>query len=475
MRRFFAIFVAAVASISLQAADYIPKPLPVDGRSRTESDKQMRLAYNRETLVGDYDKQGRKNPNWDTKASEFLEHWAWSWAIQEIPMAQRAAEGRALIDLGCDDPMVLYCYGRGQVDTKPWEALPLMRKAADGLAQHPYSPLRRAACYARICDCLAKIHCMKMSVLSAEERSEWDRSFQFCLEAIAQSLTDERFKDCEWLLLEQLDGSFFPKQISIRRKFDRRLTEAATKPGVEPWLRHMIVGQRSLALALAAWGEGGMKTMTAEEKRIFDDNIKLAREHLVKAYDLRSDVPQAAEQMIAVCMADGLEPERLWFDRAIEADLDRGIAYEKYIQSLLSRWHGSRDRLMAFAWECLSTERWDTDVPFRFLTVCQAMIGFDQSKNVSLWRDPKIYEGLVRMWQGYSDHSPIQDPVSINWRQSAKIAAAYACGDLESAAKWQRSLMGEFEKRAYGLYYLDPAQAERAIAEKMRELAEVSP
>src|SRR5260370_40339383 len=71
--------------------------------------------------------------------------------------------------------------------------------------------------------------------------------------------------------------------------------------------------------------------------------------------------------MVEVAMGQS-EPEqmRLWFDRAIAAQIDIPLAWSSMRWALRPRWFGSLDALLALGVKAVDTKRFDTDVPRMF-------------------------------------------------------------------------------------------------------------
>src|SRR5690606_38511765 len=58
-----------------------------------------------------------------------------------------------------------------------------------------------------------------------------------------------------------------------------------------------------------------------------------------------------------------LHNPRYWFEQAVKARPEHANAYTKYAWGLLLRWGGSIRAELAFARECLETQRFDTNIP----------------------------------------------------------------------------------------------------------------
>ena len=94
-------------------------PIPQD-TARMEKRRRDWLEWNRQTLSGAYDKVGKKNPKWDKFAHEAMEHAARMFSLQLDPpvrMGQIYHPAKAAVDVGCDDPLVVYLLNRSAQGT----------------------------------------------------------------------------------------------------------------------------------------------------------------------------------------------------------------------------------------------------------------------------------------------------------------------------------------------------------------------
>src|SRR5260221_502116 len=116
-------------------------------------DKQIeyRLKWNLETLLGDYEKHGRRDPKWDGPAKAGLTNFAQSRAFFGTPKSKEAsaripAAIKAAVSNGCDDAMIRYLYARSVLSLEthsPKEAQEAYRSAAEALSVSQYAPIRK--------------------------------------------------------------------------------------------------------------------------------------------------------------------------------------------------------------------------------------------------------------------------------------------------------------------------------------------
>jgi hypothetical protein len=155
---------------------------------------------------------------------------------------------------------------------------------------------------------------------------------------------------------------------------------------------------------------------------------------LTKAQNLHPEFPEAATQMIAVAMGAGgelNEKARDWFDKAVSAQLDYFPVYNDYVYSLYPRWGGSHQEMFRFGVECMSTERYDTYVPYRLMVVLET-INTDRGEDFSVFKVPEVKVAtrtLLNKMSGKFGAGREKD-----WYLSYLAAIAWRNGDYKEAA-----------------------------------------
>jgi len=116
------------ASRVLTAFQYHAQPIPSGKEARTQAEvRQAVWRYGQRTLSQAYQRLGKHDARWDKAAVKYAERSALFFAQMPGAPDQREllAQGKALIGLGCDDPLMLYLYGAAlQVNDKGAESEP---------------------------------------------------------------------------------------------------------------------------------------------------------------------------------------------------------------------------------------------------------------------------------------------------------------------------------------------------------------
>lgn len=245
---------------------------------------------------------------------------------------------------------------------------------------------------------------------------------------------------------------------------------------IDPWTSNMIAGQYYIRQAWHDRGCGYADKVTPEGWESFRKHMPLAAEHLTKAWEIDPRRPSAPSMMIKVAMANGgdLSP-RDWFDRTVAAQMDYEPAYRNMFWALRPRWGGSHEQMYQFGLECLRTERYDTDVPFEFISAIKD-IDEELGRHGEAWRWPTVYDNAKRVLEGMAaDPQHADDVIDWNphsWTMSTNVAIAIHAERYDDV----RRLMDELGDRLlvnaiskHGLKYpMDIARA-YAVSSKVRD------
>lgn len=173
---------------------------------------------------------------------------------------------------------------------------------------------------------------------------------------------------------------------------------------IDPWLLNMVAGLNDIELAWRWRGSGYAYEVTEDGWKGFRKHLAKADREFREAYRIRPEYPEAAANMITVAMAgssSSAESERYWFDKAVAAQMDYPGAYNAYLSSIYPRWGGSHAVMYTFAQECLDTRRFDTDVPWYYLSTLRDIARestHDRWKAV--FRQPKVKADLKNLFAG---------------------------------------------------------------------------
>jgi hypothetical protein len=178
--------------ISKPVAAVVARTIPQDAAKLVKR-RDDRLDWYRRTLVGAYDKSGRKNPRWDDKVRVALDLAA-RMSAQEIDpritpgQVQKAV--RVALDAGSDDPLLRSIAARTVIVEDPSALASPYRDAAKALAASDYPAFRKAIAY------------QYAGSYAMSDRDEAAADFDAALDLLGQSAaTDERneFWEDAWI------------------------------------------------------------------------------------------------------------------------------------------------------------------------------------------------------------------------------------------------------------------------------------
>ena len=372
------------------------KPIPCSADVYTEKQyREKELKFNRRTMSEAYKWAGKKNPKWDDEAINYLEMFTEKFSgMPNAPQyAELEIEGRELIDLGCDDPLILYCYGTALQKNGKWaKAEKYVRKSVNGLLETRY-PVNRVAFATR-----RLAHILKHLDKKDDLWVYCDFNYYKVLDTLQKNVYE---KDEQRILFDHIHDSL--KQINKESiyRFTKLYYKTQELQEIDPWLKNMIGGYYHIKMAWNRRGGSWSGEVKEEGWKGFREHLEKARRCLVKAWELKPDYPESAAHMISVSMggcAQDNENERFWFDRAVSAQFDYSPAYSKMLHALLPRWGGRHDEMYEFGVECLNTKRFDTNVPFKLVdALCKID---DDRKDHEYWKRPGVYENFEILFKG---------------------------------------------------------------------------
>jgi hypothetical protein len=390
---------AAAAATRPAAAPAASSPATRAAQSTYHEWHARRLAFNRRTLVDAYNAVGRRDPRWDADAVAFLGEMAEQFAGASLPAFYKPADrfnhrtaipaAAALAAAGCDDPLVLYCYGAMLMDEgKLAEARPLLKAAEPGLRRAKYPAYRVAAA----ADRLAKLAGQTPEAAALAARARADFVDACCGPDAAADR--QVLLDTVWKRMDQ------------DRPAQQAFADAlAARPDADPWVRRVVAGRLHTKLAWDSRGGGWANTVTPEGWKGFFEHLRAARAALTTAWEIDPTLPEAPTDMIPVAMGGGgdLNEQPLdWFERALKAQVDYDPAYQAMLGGpLLPRWGGSYEAMLQLGDACLAVGRYDTTVPWQYVLAVWR-IGEDAKRPWAPLSDPAVYAKVVQVADGYA-------------------------------------------------------------------------
>jgi hypothetical protein len=414
--------VAAVAGATVSAAE----PL-----TSATYDTQLR-EWMAQKLQSEFQAHGNKAAPWAADLATFYPAFTKNLVGQfadEAEAERLDAQAAALAKAGCDDPVFLACQARIGIARKR------LRQAE--IALRPLSATIAAAGYPPFCSFLPLLWHRRAALESGVNRPPPP---EFAATAIAAA-TDPAFAGDGRLIYVR---SVLPEDRAVYALAAERF--AKPDSGVDPWIKALVIGRAEIGKGWEARGAGWAGDVQPEGWEKFAEHLARAREQLTKAHELHPEYPDAAAEMITVSLGDRSDEERLWFDRAVEAQFDHEPAYRQLgVTALLPRWGGSHEQMLEFGRHCLASGRFDTFVPAFILDVALA-IGEELPDRRDAFAMPGVYEDCLRAMNGYLKQP--RPPATVHLWKSRLAILHWATGRYAEAAQVLDELGDELAPRA---------------------------
>jgi hypothetical protein len=214
------------------------------------------------------------------------------------------------------------------------------------------------------------------------------------------------------------------------------------------WLALVLEGEFEIKEAWRVRGGGYANTVTPQGWRDFARHLAQADRCLTEAWRLRPDLPLAPNLMIYTSLGEsGLADMRLWFDRALAAQVDYDPAWSNLRWGLRPRWYGDPEAMLALGVTALNTRHFETDVPRKFFdSLSDLEAEQDLPVGTHLYGREDIWPQLQAMYEGYIAE-PTRADEQDGWRSQYAIVAYLGgkydvAGQQLKAIQW-RSDLGE--------------------------------
>jgi hypothetical protein len=372
--------------------EYAGKPIPAgqDVYTWMQEREILRRWYDRHFVAG-YLAHGHRSPLWDEAMGQFLQTWIKRKLGDPEAVDDRAfyEATRPILAAGCKDPLFLYLASSAQLENGEKSRLGRLAQTEAVKSQ-----------YCASLKWLIEIWADGLQRQFTFQISNSTEADQRALEFLRESLVKRDYREDEIVLLYQRLAN------NPGNAWRLRLNEEVCQmmeqtPECPRWFAELIRGQQEVKNAWKARGSGFAGTVTEQGWQGFEAHLARAEEKLVSSWKRNPKSPYAATEMIAVVMGAGGRPvseSRLWFDRAVAAQLDHYPAYDKLLWALRPRWHGSHEAMLRFGEVCLDTGRFDTQVPQYYVKAVNDIS--EELGDWSIYSKPQIYANVRRAFTG---------------------------------------------------------------------------
>jgi len=415
--------------------------------SDPEKQSEYRLKWNLETLVGDYERHGRRNPKWDESAKASLTSLAETRslsgstnamaALAKIPGAVKTA-----VSNGCDDPMIHYLHLRFVLwseNQTPKERAETYALVAEALLTSQYAPIRKFYAAWRA----AETYNPGGTNMSAEVH-RWRRlANRYLNEAVSDKSMPpaEVYEACD-SLLEAVKNN--QRQYE---EFYQALEPTLFRNWPADSALYLLKGRFYTHDAWLARGRGFADKVTEEGWRVFADRLAEAEQALGKAWELNPRDERIACEMMTVELGQGKGRPRMemWFKRATELNPNYYEAFSSKLYYLEPKWHGSAEDMIAFGRECVNSKKWGGHVPLVLRDAHESLVKYvDKAQQADYWKRPAVWKDIKAAFDKFFELNPTET----RWRHNYALYA-YRAGQWDELNR-QLPLLGEINFDFFG-------------------------
>jgi hypothetical protein len=421
---------AARKQIAGAVAKSARRPLPNQENAKTTDNPEAAAhEWRHSRLALAFDKHGRKGEPWSASARDYLE------LVARRPgesLEALLAAGQAAIDAGCDDPLVCCQHGKNLLQAnQAAKAEPLLLHANLAFEKSEYpkrcardAPALLAAVYRRHPD--------------KDKRELAPGLLERAIQETAQAASETFAVGQQRAWLAELEEELGDEPQHLLAGCRSRLAQALVKsPKADPWLQHLLV-----AGALTGPGHPPLRlhvlcSPPTKETGPLTPRLLSAREHLIEAWRLHPEFPEAAVRLIALTNDIGGaagEAPRFWFDEAVAVQFDLQEAYQCFLETLRQENGGTHEQMLAFGMECAATKRFDTEVPGVLLRSAR-LVARDIGTVLPTLAQHRADQEVLTVMQGYERNA---EPDSARLKR-VRTEHLILC--------WQMDLIAELRRR----------------------------
>jgi hypothetical protein len=389
------------------------------------------MKWNLDTLAGNYDSIGRRNPKWDKDAEEALTRFA---RIRSGPNNDPETQfdligfsARSAVEAGCDDPMIRFLYLRyapRNTTLALAEQQKEYRSLAKDMESSAYLPVRKFY-----------VNLYAAGILWQRRNTNlWPEVRQLratALNHLTQVVQDKTVPDAE-------AGDACQELFQMMERNTYELTNAYNTI-VGPLFRarpkqaasYLVKANFYLIYAWRGRGNGTADKVTEEGWDLFRTRLAESEKALKRAWALDPKNPQIPALMINV--SEGQQKKRpemeLWFDRAMRLDPNNYEACRNKLHYLLPQWYGSRDEMVTFGRECAASTNWGGRVPLTLVDAHSNFAGYlkDEDDRAAYWLLPDVWPDVRTAYEKYAQMNP-----SATRFRYPFAAYAFRCGQWQA-------------------------------------------
>jgi tetratricopeptide (TPR) repeat protein len=397
----FGLFVVACCVVSSCAKKISPQAI-----------KQAEFAWNLKTLVSAYQLAGSTDARWDDAATRALTAFA-HLRSGTVPVAEDANDVittncAAAVAAGCDDPLVRYLNIRFSMSqsASPEEVATAFCDTARDMQKSSYPNVRKFYASIRAFDQLYYAYgsnSMSMPVF----REVYGFMVQDFMPTIqdpalpaeeAYEVSKEYLKEFQWNA-DRYEQEYAPVEQTLLKNWP---------DASQTWL---LKGEAYYRMAWNARGTGYAKDLSADQQKTFFEKLAVAEPALEKAWKLDPTDARIPTFMIGVAEATQKERSEMetWFNRAMALNPNNYEACKAKLHYLYPQWYGSRDDMIAFGKECLSSKVWGGSVPLILVDAHSDYVTYcldNDAEKEAYWKQPDVWSDVKASFDRFFEMNP---------------------------------------------------------------------
>jgi hypothetical protein len=406
-----------------------PKAADIRPPEHFRPSRKAALSFCEKTTVEAYRQIGARNPKWDDNAEVALRLWAYQicdeGSVASGPefKVMRASTAQALKD-GCDDPLIMYIAIRSdRISENLLVREPhaeFYARIINGLAQHPYPPMRQVLIFTRGAEAIGNIGETQLTPELKRKEMEWlakavDKIPEMDLGGIDRY---EFYAGIDHLLEGYRSATGDRKQ-----GYDRiaaALDKNSSKKGIIPL---QVKGSFYVDWAWDARGIRHADKVTESGWKFFSERLGIAREALEDAWSQDSTDPAVCRTMINVaageCARDEME---VWFERGKKINPAYYELYATKLNFIQPQWGGSDEEMLALGRACVKEGLWADTIPFIVVGAHDWIARRKSGDPSDHFTEAGVWEEIELVYQEYLSKFPNQFGMKSGYAYRAGLA-----------------------------------------------------
>jgi hypothetical protein len=377
----------------------------------SKNGKEYRLEWNLNTLVAAYEKAGHKSSAWDEMAKRALTEFARSRSLvtgtNEDAALIISSSVLSATRAGCDDPLVHYLYIRYAMEqTNSREAFTSeFCQTAKDMDNSGYPGVRKFYAATRAMDQI--LYTYGTNSASQPDYNNIGNVIYKNLQATLEDTSmpaEEAYEVCDAATkhFQNNAASFSQAYSFLEKPMFAHWPDAAST-----WLWK---GQANVTMAWLARGGGYSDKVSQQAFQAFFDKLAVAEDALSNAW--RLDPKDGRIPTLMIRVDEGLQKPRAemetWFSRAMACDPNNYDACSDKLHYLYPQWYGSREDMLAFGRECVSSKQWGGTVPLILVDAHDEYSRYlpDADDRVNYWKQPDVWPDVKAAYERFFEACP---------------------------------------------------------------------